>query len=90
MVAFLDLCLFASASEVDVEVEEVYLHPGGAVTIERWTDPTSSEVATVATLVEVGSDGIQLIRYLPTVQALAGVGGDRTARRPDRSDQSAG
>ncbi len=39
MIAFLDLCLFSPTSEIEVDIIEVFLHPAGAVTIERWTDP---------------------------------------------------
>ena len=74
MAGFLDLCLFSPTSEIDVDVVDVFLHPEGAVTVERWTDGDGGEGTMVAALVDLGPGGIELIRYLLPVEQLAGPG----------------
>jgi len=82
MAGFLDLCLFSPISEINIDVIDVFLHPEGAVTIERWTDGDGDEGTMVAALVKLGPGGIELIRYFPPVEQFAESGDDVGADDP--------
>ena len=79
-ISFLDLCVFTPTSEIEVAVDEVFLHPLGAVTIERWTDHGGGQDATVAVLFTMGPEGIELVRYVPTIDQVLSNGGPDSAQ----------